>query len=316
MKKLLVIAAVLAVVLLTALFAQEEEKEPADSENTAGKETPDKEERVIIGRRWLRVEFPCGKLKLKAWLFVPPGSDRTPAPAVLRIPGGGSLFKPAVLGLGTVPEIEPYFTAGYVTLVMSFRGTLGNGGKFSESKGGLEDVLAALEYLKKLPEVDKKNIYVAGHSSAATLALRASQASDIPRAVAAFSPVTDWTDFFKERMKDLSEESRKYLKEASAITEAPQTRCPVMLTHGTHDRIAPISHSEAMVAELKKAKKYCEFVKIPEGDHYFSMLKVAIPLSLAFFSEIREHGKTTELYEQFRNNLLKKYEESLKADSR
>lgn len=312
MKRLLAIVTVLAVVLLATLFAQEKKKEaPADSKD---KKTSSGEERIIVGRRWLRVEFPCGKLKLKAWLFVPPGSDKAPTPAVLRIPAGGSLFKPAVLGLGTVPEIEPYFTAGYVTLVMSFRSTLANGGKFSESKGGLEDVLAALEYLKKLPEVDAKNIYVAGHSSAASLALRVSQVSDIPRAVAAFSPVTDWTDFFKERVKDLSEESRKYLKKASAITHAGNTNCPILLTHGTRDTIAPLSHSEAMARKLKKAKKYHEFAKIPEGDHYYSMLKVGIPLSLAFFSEIREHGKTTDLYAQFRDSLLKKYGESLKAE--
>ncbi len=313
MKKLLAVMAVLAAVMLATVFAQEKKEEAVGPGQKGKEKAPANEDRIIVGRRWLRVEFPCGELKLKAWLLVPPGSDKGATPAVLRIPAGGNLFKPAILGLGTVPEIEPYFTAGYVTLVMSFRGTLANGGKFSESKGGLEDVLAALEYLKKLPEVDSKNIYVAGHSSAASLALRVSEVSDIPRAVAAFSPVTDWTGFFKERVKDLSEESRKYLKDASAITHAAETRCPVLLTHGTRDSIAPLAQSETMAAKLKEAKKHCEFVKIQEGNHYDSMLRVGIPLSLAFFSEICKHGKTTELYGQFRDNLLKKYEESIKT---
>lgn len=314
MKKLLAVSAVLAVTLLATLFAQEKSEDEAAGSGQADQTGRFVEkDRIIVGRRWLRVEFPCGELKLKAWLFVPPGSDKEKTPAVLRIPAGGSLFKPAILGLGAVPEIEPYFTAGYVTLVMSFRGTLGNGGKFSESKGGLEDVLAALDYLSKLPEVDPKNVYVAGHSSAASLTLRVSQVSDIPRAVAAFSPVTDWTEFFKERIEDLSEESRKYLKDASAMTHAAQTKCPVLLTHGTKDTIAPVSHSELMAGKLREFKKHCEFVRVPEGDHYYTMLKVGIPLSLAFFSEMREHGKTTELYTQFRDNLLKKYAESLKA---
>jgi dipeptidyl aminopeptidase/acylaminoacyl peptidase len=314
MTKLLAVSAILIVILLATLFAQEKKEDGAAGSGQGDKkEAFTEKDRVIIGRRWLRVEIPCGELKLKAWLLVPPGSDTQKTPAVLRIPAGGSLFTPAILGLGTVPEIEPYFTAGYVTLVMSFRDTLANGGKFSESKGGLEDVLAALEYLRKLPEVDPKNIYVAGHSSAASLALRVAQVSDVPRAVAAFSPVTDWTEFFKERMENLSEESRKYLEDASAVNHVGQTKCPVLLTHGTKDTIAPISHSEVMAGKLKELEKPCEFVRIPEGDHYFSMLKVGIPLSLAFFSEMREHGKTTELYTQFRDNLLKKYEESLKA---
>ena len=115
-------------------------------------------------------------------------------------------------------------------------------------------------------------------------------------------------------LKDLSEESRKYLKEASAITHAGNTKCPILLTHGTRDTIAPLSHSKTMALKLKEVKKYYEFAEIPEGDHYYSMLKVGIPLSLAFFSEIREHGKTTDLYKQFRDNLLKKYGESIKAE--
>jgi dipeptidyl aminopeptidase/acylaminoacyl peptidase len=295
-KKLVFLLFILVGLSLATLFAQEE----------AGKKT-ELPERVIIGKRWLLVQYPVGNLKLKAWLFIPRGAETSPTPAILRIPAGGNLFKPAALGLGTIPEIEPYVTAGYVTMVMSFRGTMDGRGNFSKSRGGLDDVLGALEYLKKQPEVDRKNIFVAGHSSAASLALRVSQVSEIPRAVAAFSPVTDWSEFFKKRMENVSDETRKFVTDASPLMHADKTKCPVLLTHGTADTIAPESHSKRMNEELKKAEKSCEFVSIPDGDHYFSMLKVSIPLSLAFFSEIREKGKITDLYKKFRDNLLKKF---------
>ena len=295
MKKLLPVLFILCAVSLTGLFAQEEGKAP---EAQAVRE--------VVGRRWLLVEFPSGKLTLRAWLFTPRGSENTPTAAVLRLPAGGNLFRPAVLGLGTVPEVEPYVTAGYVTMVMSFRGTLDNGGSFNESHGGLDDVLAALEFLKKQPEVDPKNIFVAGHSSAASLTLRLAQVSEVPRAVAAFSGVTDWTEGYKDKLESVSEETKKFLTESSPITNAGETKCPVLLTHGTGDRMVPYSHGEAMAAKLKELKKPHEFVSIPQGDHYYSMLRAGIPLSLAYFSEIREHGKASKLFYEFRDNLLKK----------
>jgi dipeptidyl aminopeptidase/acylaminoacyl peptidase len=303
MKKLLAILLLLVPLSIISLYAQEEvEKKSAQRE------------RIMIARRWFLVEFPCGNLKLKAWLFIPRGTENKPSPAVLRIPAGGNLFKPAVLGMGTIPEIEPYVSAGYVTLVMTFRGTLDNKGNFNRSRGGLDDVLAALEFLKKQPEVDQKNIFVAGHSSAATLALRLAQCSDIPRAVAAFSPVTDYSDFFKKRLDDISDESRKFITDSSPVTHAAKTGCPVLLTHGNVDRVVPFSHSERMAEKLKEAKKQCEFVTIPLGDHYFSMLKAAVPLSLCWFSEISEHGKSTKLFDNFRDNLMKKFARSMEPD--
>ena len=70
--------------------------------------------------------------------------------------------------------------------------------------------------------------------------------------------------------------------------------------------MVPYSQSESLAAKLKALKKPHEFVTIPQGDHYYSMHRVGIPISLAYFSEIREHGKVTKLFEEFRDNLLKK----------
>ena len=301
MKKILLFVVVLSILSIATLLAQEE-----------AKNEPLGPGRVMIGRRWLLVHFPCGELKLKAWLFIPRGAENKPTAAVLRIPAGGNLFKPAVLGLGAVPEVEPYVEAGYVTMVMSFRGTLDNRGNFNRSRGGLDDVLAALDFLKKQPEVDPKSIFLAGHSSAASLVLRVAQVSDVPRAVAVFAPASDWTEFFKNRLEKVSDETRRFLEDSSALTHAGETKCPVLLTHGTADRIVPVSQSERLARRLKDAKKVYEFVAIPDGDHYYAMLRAGIPLSLAYFSEIQKHGKTTELYDAFRDNLLKKMVESMK----
>jgi dipeptidyl aminopeptidase/acylaminoacyl peptidase len=195
-------------------------------------------------------------------------------------------------------------------MVMSFRGTLDNPGNFDKSRSGLDDVLAALEYLKAQPETDAGNIFIAGHSSAASLALRAAQVSNIPRAVAAFSPATDWCALFEKQLKDVSDETRKFLEDSSPLTHAAQTKCPVLLTHGTADKVIPQAQSESFAAKLREAGKQLDYVSISYGDHYYSMLKTGIPLSLFWFSEIQKHGKSTELFGQFRDNLLKELSES------
>jgi len=302
MRKLFVLCLLIAAASAATLLAQEEKADIAK----------DNGNRIMIARRWLLVEFPCGDLKLKGWLFVPRGAENAPTPAVLRIPAGGNLFTPAVLGLGTVPEIEPFVAAGYVTMVMSFRGTLDNPGNFRESRGGLDDVLAALEFLASQPEVDKKNIFIAGHSSAATLSLRAAQISDLPRAVAAFSPVADWAKFYKERMKDVSKETAELVRESSPITHTAKIKCPALITHGTDDKIVPFEQSEKLAEKFAKDGKQVDFVKIPFGDHYYSMLKAGVDLSIAYFSEIQRHGKTTDIFEKFRDNLLEKFAGEMK----
>ncbi|ACX89960.1 conserved hypothetical protein [Pectobacterium parmentieri WPP163] len=65
--------------------------------------------------------------------------------------------------------------AGIVMMVPSWRGENDNPGKFEMFYGEVDDLHAAREYLAKLPYVDPKRIYVAGHSTGGTMALLANE---------------------------------------------------------------------------------------------------------------------------------------------
>ena len=120
------------------------------------------------------------------------GFQRKPAgkgsfPAVVLIHGGMLAF-PAE----RVKEIElgawasRYLAAGYVVVAITFR----NRDADPQSGEALEDVLAAIEQLRKLPYVDGHSIVVNGASGGGDLALCAAAATDlaaiVPEEPAAF----------------------------------------------------------------------------------------------------------------------------------
>ena len=76
-----------------------------------------------------------------------------------------------------------YREKGIVMMYPSFRGADGNIGLQEGFYGEVNDVLSALEYIKKLDYVDNDNIYLGGHSTGGTLALLVAQATDEFKAV-------------------------------------------------------------------------------------------------------------------------------------
>ncbi|MDF2696838.1 MAG: aminopeptidase [Labilithrix sp.] len=70
----------------------------------------------------------------------------------------------------------------------SFRGENDNPGQFEMFYGEVDDLLSAVEYVRQLPWVDPARVYLAGHSSGATLVLLAATASENFRAAFAFGP--------------------------------------------------------------------------------------------------------------------------------
>lgn len=116
------------------------------------------------------VTFPSGKLVLHGFLYRPQGNG--PFPAILY--NHGSEEKP-----GTKPTLGNFFSSkGYVFFVPHRRGkgrspndanveslrAQGRAGAIALHETHLEDQLAALAYLKQLPDIDVQRIAVAGCS--------------------------------------------------------------------------------------------------------------------------------------------------------
>jgi esterase/lipase len=122
------------------------------------------------------VEYPSGKLLLKAWLAIPEETEKTkkPFPALVYFHGGFAF---------TSRDFEnclPFLEAGFVVLCPTFRGENGNPGHFEMWYGEVDDARAAVKWLAQQPYVDRERVYVFGHHIGGGIAALLSLFDDVP----------------------------------------------------------------------------------------------------------------------------------------
>ena len=213
------------------------------------------------------VVVPSGKLRLKAFLWKPNGPG--PFPTVLFNHGSGGADADHTAGLSMTEAAEklaPLFLKhGYAFLYLCRRGQglSGDQGPFmqdilqrEETARGkearqhlqfilattdqLDDVIAALAFLKSAPAIDAKRIAIAGHSFGGQLTLLAIERDNSVRAVVTFAAAAgSW-----ERSLELRDRLRAAVGKATT---------PIMLVQAANDySIAP---SQQLADELRRLHK-------------------------------------------------------------
>jgi carboxymethylenebutenolidase len=195
------------------------------------------------------VTFPSGNLRLKGYLWTPPGLG--PFPAVLFNHGSGGATADVTAGMQITEAADilaPFFLKhGYAFFYPFRRGQGPSTDQASfmqdvlhreeEAKGKearqrlqftlltteqLDDVMAALAFLKSAPHIDSRRIAVAGHSFGGQLTLLAAERDPTIRAAVTFAAAANtW---------EQSTELRERL--FSAVTKA---KASIMLTHAEND---------------------------------------------------------------------------------
>jgi dipeptidyl aminopeptidase/acylaminoacyl peptidase len=61
------------------------------------------------------------------------------------------------------------------------------------------------------------------------------------------------------------------LEAASPVNFAKEINIPILLVHGTDDRVVPISHSRDMADELEDYDKEVRYVEIEDANHHLSV---------------------------------------------
>ena len=213
------------------------------------------------------VVIPSGKLRLKALLWKPAGPG--PFPAVLFCHGSGGADADHTAGLPMTKAAEklaPLFLKhGYAFLYLFRRGhgLSADQGPFmqdilqrQEAARGkearqhlqfvlattdhLDDVLAALSFLKTVPGIEAKRIAIAGHSFGGQLTLLAAERDNTIRAAVTFAAAAgSW---------ERSPELRKRL-----LTAVDKATAPIMLIQAANDySTAP---GQALADELTRLHK-------------------------------------------------------------
>jgi len=148
----------------------------------------------------------------------------------------------------------------------------------------MKDAFEALALAQaRYPQIDRSRVYVAGHSSAATLALQIASSTNRVRACAAFAPVSDIEQRLGNKTMTLLDTwvpgTRASLKKASPQNRIDEFKCPVFLFHALDDGNVSPASVMALNAVLTKSVAV-EYVAAPSGGHYDSMLTNGLPAAI------------------------------------
>ena len=233
------------------------------------------------------------------WVYLPLGAPASAKlPCVLIPPAGSRLFHGMTLGESDKPEQLPWVAAGFAVVSFDISGPFPeeqSGDEpviqaitaFMNAKFGVSDGLAALDTaLAKYPQIDTARLYVVGHSSAGTLALQLAEAApDRFRACVAFAPIADVGEHLAETLPTLDGAVPGFanaIRRASPSSQVDAFRCPVFLFHATDDDHVSTASAVAFRDALLAHHKAVEYVSVPSGGHYDSMLQQGVPKAIAW----------------------------------
>jgi dipeptidyl aminopeptidase/acylaminoacyl peptidase len=269
------------------LWAQEPGPMPARQLSDTWPEAADENELVAPERA--RYASADGTL-VPAQLFLPPDVDdiEGPVPAVVWAHGGG--IRQNRYGWHPMRAYAVFYgfhqyllQQGYAVVMVDYRGSIGYGRAFRQDQyldlGGrdLDDVLAAVRYLRRLEEVDIGRIGVWGISYGGYLTLQAlAQAPTAFDAGIDIAGVADWVDWSVDpgglwidgRMGSVEEHSELY-RRSSPIHAVNQIARPLLILHGTADGNVPVLQTFKLTDAMVRAGKPFDLMIYPGEDHAF-----------------------------------------------
>ena len=222
------------------------------------------------------------KFDLQGWLVTPPNFNRKKKyPAILEIHGG-----PRVQYGNTYFHEMQYLAAqGYVVFYTNPRGGNGRGETFAESIvadwGSIDydDVMAATDYLEKLPYVNAKKMGVTGGSYGGYMTNWIIGHTDRFRAAVTQRSVYNLYSFVgsSDIGFDLYREFNGYpwdnpetYHRCSPSSYVKNIKTPLLIIHSEQDTRCGIEQGENLFATLKLMNKRVEMVRFPEESHGLS----------------------------------------------
>ena len=216
-----------------------------------------------------KVQYPA-PLGLNTAYVTPVSRDGKKRPAIVWIQGGldwsvsESAWRPAPIT--NDQSARAFREAGMVELLPSLRGCNDNPGDHEYFLGEVDDVLAALDFLRKRPDVDPTRLYLGGHSTGGTMALLAAASRPQVRAVFAFGPVAEIAVYSKLGTADDAAGAAE-LAIRSPVSSLSEANMPVFVIEGDQR-----GNSGSFAALRAAAKKAPVRFLLARGANHFSTL--------------------------------------------
>ena len=227
-------------------------------------------------------------LEIPAYLTLPRGVSNPPSrllPAVVMPHGGPESRDYADFD----PWVQMLANRGYAVLQMNFRGSTGRGSAFEKAgrrewgEAMQDDVTDGTQWLVQSGIADPARICIVGGSYGGYAALMGVvKEPALYKCSVSVNGVTDLPDFINSRSKyvggrssaarrigDLWSDSEKLARNSPA-RRAADIRAPVLLVHGTNDRVVPVKQSQLMADALKDAGKTYRYVELKNEEHWLT----------------------------------------------
>lgn len=200
-------------------------------------------------QHWL--ETPDGA-RVESWLFLPPGAEDHPAPAVIFFHGNSDFIE------NKLEYAEFYATHGFACLMVEYRGYRRSTGTPSEAALDA-DAAAFFDWLASQPQIDGARIAAHGHSLGAAVAAHLATVRPL-RALIMVSAFTSMPSLFG-RYRVPGALARDRFDNVAAVAAY---QGPILLVHGEADEIVPVAHGRRL-AEV--AGDRARFRSYPGVDH-------------------------------------------------
>ncbi|WP_249118530.1 S9 family peptidase [Pseudoalteromonas sp. NEC-BIFX-2020_015] len=224
-------------------------------------------------------------LKIEGYLTKPIGSKQDSHLPAIILPHGGPMSRDYA---DFDYWAELFANRGYIVFQPNFRGSSGYGYNFEMAaikgwgKSMQDDLEDAAHWLNKQNIVDENKVCIAGASYGGYAALMAAiKHSDTFKCAASFAGVSDIELIISKARLFTNEEVVKKqfgtdseeLKAASPVNFAKKINIPILLIHGTDDKVVPVAHSRDMAAALEDFNKDVRYVEIDGANHHLSVQK-------------------------------------------
>jgi dipeptidyl aminopeptidase/acylaminoacyl peptidase len=224
-------------------------------------------------------------ISIPAYVRKPSGDGPFPVVVLMH---GGKYGKPATVGMGRVVKspTEYFIKAGWVVYAADYRPVE----KIAVVPIEFDDTVEAVKTARQLPFVDPTRVGVMGGSHGGQVLSRVASRIDTKGAVlcapAALDLIEDKKAFARGEklvqvlmtmIRDLEARYGATLEEvekdpakygySSALSEAAQVRCPILIINGQDDDNSPPSIIDVYVKKLRAAGKQVE-TYLPEHGHH------------------------------------------------
>ena len=203
--------------------------------------------------------------KLHAWWL--PHADPQ-APVVLYLHGARWNLT------GSVSRIDRWRQLGFSVFAVDYRG-FGRSSDVAPTEAyAYEDAEAAWDYVAKL--APGRTRYIVGHSLGGAIAAELARRRPDAAGLVLEATFTSVRDMIDQSPWGFLPVGLILTQEFDTLSKLPELKMPVMITHGTEDRIVPYRMGERLYEAVKAPKR---FIKVEGGSHH--------NLSYAAFDEYR-----------------------------